>query len=64
MTPQRPHPECETCNAYFARRVLTLPAAIVHYARLRGMTPNALLVEFAHGVHARHLAGLSLGAGS
>lgn len=55
-----PHPDCGTCNRYLARRGAVLPAAVVHYARKRGMETGALMVEFVKGVHQRHLAGLSL----
>lgn len=61
MPTENPHPDCDTCHEYLDRRAHVLAPAVVFYARKRGMAPIDLLVEFAGGVHRRHLGGLSLG---
>lgn len=57
---EEPHPDCQTCIDYMTGQERRIAGAVYVYAEKRGMEPMDLAVEFMEGVHARHLAGLSL----
>lgn len=48
------------CVQYFISRRLVLVPEVVKYAEAIGADPVDEFARFARGVHARHLAGLSL----
>lgn len=51
---------CRICTAYLERRVDVLARAIALRSFVRGVESHVVAREFMHGVHRRHLAGLSL----
>jgi hypothetical protein len=55
-----PNPNCVECGDYLDRRGDVVRPHIKAFAERRVMSQRALAVEFMRGVHARHLAGLSL----
>jgi len=52
--------DCPACDAYFARRLRVIVRAIGRHVVRTGESPYDACSRFVRGVHARHLAGLSL----
>jgi hypothetical protein len=52
---------CDDCLTYMGRRRTVLAASVNAHAREHQLKPTPLLLAYMAGVHARHLAGLSIG---